>query len=216
MPFHNEMSDAFFMGIPILAEVGQLTANPKYFDMALRHMKFMQNLCLRPDNIYRHSPLNEVAWGRGNGFPALGLALSLSAMPADHPDRADMLHAFRNHLEALTQHQDPTGMWHQVIDHPESYRELTATSMITFAMLRGMRSGWLDRDIYEPVADRAWEALKTRIAPSGELVDVCTGTGKQKTLRDYFDRTAILGHDDRGGAMALMVSTEMAYWRRER
>ena len=216
MPFHHQMSDALFMGIPILAEVGHLTGNAKYFDMALRHMKFMQNLCLRPDGIYRHSPLDEAAWGRGNGFPALGLALSLSALPADHPGRAEMLTAYRDHMKALTQHQDPTGMWHQVIDHPESYRELTATSMITFAILRGMRSGWLDRDIYEPVADRAWEALKTRIAPSGELVDVCTGTGKQKTLRDYLDRTAILGHDDRGGAMGLMVSTEMAYWQRER
>ena len=36
-----------------------------------------------------------------------------------------------------------------------------------------------------------------------------------KSLRDYFDRTAILGRDDRGGAMALMVSTEIAYWEQE-
>ena len=216
MPFHNEMSDSVFMGTPILAELGHLTGEAKYFDMAVRHMKFMQDLCLRPDGLYRHSPLDEAAWGRGNGFPALGLALSLSAMPEDHPGRANMLAAFRHHLEALLRHQDPSGMWHQVIDHPESYRELTATSMITFAMVRGLRSDWLDRERYEPVIDRAWEALKARIAPSGELVDVCTGTGKQKTLRDYFDRMAILGHDDRGGAMALMISTEMAYWQRER
>ena len=216
MPFHNEMSDSVFMGTPILAEAGRLTGEAKYFDMALRHMKFMQDLCLRPDGLYRHSPLDEAAWGRGNGFPALGLALSLSAMPEDHPGRARMLAAFRNHLEALLQRQDPSGMWHQVIDHPESYRELTATSMITFAMVRGLRSGWLDRKRYEPLIDRAWESLKARIAPSGDLVDVCTGTGKQKSLRDYFDRTAILGHDDRGGAMALMISTEMAYWQRER
>ncbi|MDE0164132.1 MAG: glycoside hydrolase family 88 protein [Bryobacterales bacterium] len=216
MPFHNEMSDSVFMGTPILAEVGRLTGEAKYFDMALRHMKFMQDLCLRPDGLYRHSPLDEAAWGRGNGFPALGLALSLSAMPEDHPGRSRMLAAFRNHLEALLRRQDPSGMWHQVIDHPESYRELTATSMITFAMVRGLRSGWLDRKRYEPVINRAWESLKARIAPSGDLVDVCTGTGKQKSLRDYFDRTAILGHDDRGGAMALMISTEMAYWQRER
>ena len=216
MPFHNEMSDSVFMGTPILAEVGHLTGEAKYFDMAVRHMKFMQDLCLRPDGLYRHSPLNEAAWGRGNGFPALGLALSLSAMPEDHPGRAKMLAVFRNHLEALLRHQDPSGMWHQVIDHPESYCELTATSMITFAVVRGLRSDWLDRERYEPVIDRAWEALKARIAQSAELVDVCTGTGKQQSLRDYFDRTAILGHDDRGGAMALMISTEMAYWQRER
>jgi rhamnogalacturonyl hydrolase YesR len=103
-------------------------------------------------------------------------------------------------------------MWHQVIDHPESYREFTATAMITFAMLRGLRKGWLERSRFQPAVKRAWDALKTRIAPNGDLVDVCTGTGKQQTLREYFDRTAILGPDDRGGAMALMVATEMAYW----
>ncbi|HUG81734.1 MAG TPA: glycoside hydrolase family 88 protein [Bryobacterales bacterium] len=212
MPFHNEMSDAFFMGTPILAATGQLTGQKKYFAMAARHMKFMEKLCLRADGIYRHSPLGEAAWGRGNGFPALGFALSLSALPADDPGRADMLAAYRRHLEALLPHQDAGGMWHQVIDHPESYREFTATAMITFAMLRGLREGWLERSRFEPAVKRAWDALKTRIAPNGDLVDVCTGTGKQQTLRDYFDRAAILGPDDRGGAMALMVSTEMAYW----
>jgi len=212
MPFHNEMSDAFFMGTPILAETGQLTGQKKYFDMAARHVKFMQKLCLRPDGIYRHSPLDEAAWGRGNGFPALGFALSLSALPADDPGHTEMLAAYRRHLEALLPHQDPSGMWHQVIDHPESYREFTATAMITFAMLRGLRKGWLERSRFQPAVKRAWDALKTRIAPNGDLVDVCTGTGKQQTLREYFDRTAILGPDDRGGAMALMVATEMAYW----
>ena len=49
-----------------------------------------------------------------------------------------------------------------------------------------------------------------RVSPDGSLVDVCTGTGKQKSLRDYYDRTAILGPDPRGGAMALLIATEVA------
>ena len=142
----------------------------------------------------------------------MGLALSLSRFPENHPGRKVLVEAHRKHLEALIKEQDPTGAWHQVIDHPESYRELTATCMITFSMIRGVRGGWLKRKTYEPVIERAWESIKTRIAPGGELVDVCTGTGKQKNLRAYFDRTAILGKDDRGGAMALMVAAEMAAW----
>src|SRR5438552_1329099 len=82
MPLHNEMSDSVFMGCPILAAAGTLTHDRKYFEMALRHMQFMQRLCLRPDGIYRHSPLDQAAWGRGNAFPALGLALTLSDIPA--------------------------------------------------------------------------------------------------------------------------------------
>ena len=216
MPGHNEMSDAVFMSCPILAQVGSLTGDAKYYEMALRHMRFMLRLNLRADGLHRHSPFDEAAWGRGNGFPALGLALSLSEMPGDIPGRAEMLAALRAHLEALLRHQDETGMWRQVIDLPGSYRELTSTAMITIAMARGVRLGWLEEARFRPAIVRAWYALRTRVAANGELVDVCTGTGKQRTLRDYLDRTAILGRDDRGGAMALLAATELARWERER
>lgn len=210
MPYHNEMSDSFFMGCAILAEVGALSGDRRYFEMALRHMRFMEELDLRDDGLYRHSPLDEAAWGRGNGFPALGLAWSLSAIPEDDAVFEPMLAAFRRHMQALLRHQDPTGAWHQVIDRPESYRELTATSMIGFAMARGLSRGWLTGGPYEKAVERAWYAVKTRVAPDGELVDVCTGTGKQPDLRSYYDRTAILGKDDRGGAMAMLFATELA------
>jgi rhamnogalacturonyl hydrolase YesR len=127
-----------------------------------------------------------------------------------------MLTAFRNHLAALAKHQDPTGCWHQVVDRPESYRELSCTCMITFAMARGIRLGWLDRATYAPLVERGWYAIRTRVAADGGLVDVCTGTGKQKSLRDYYDRGAILGPDPRGGAMSLLVATEMAVYEKSK
>jgi rhamnogalacturonyl hydrolase YesR len=246
MPFHSEMSDAVFMSCPILTAAGRLTREQKYFDMALRHLRFMHKLCVRDDGLYRHSPLCEAAWGRGNGFPALGLALSLTDIDATasggrtpagnarnrDPDsiqgtdaprspelsaiRDELLAAFRAHMAALAKHQDPTGTWHQVIDFPGSYRELTATCMITFAMARGIRHGWLDAETYRPIVEKAWEGIKVRVGADGTLFDVCTGTGKQQTLRDYLDREAILGKDERGGAMALIVSVEMAEWMAER
>ncbi len=210
MPFHNEMSDAVFMAGPILAATGKLTGERKYFDAAATHFASMRKLCLRPDGLYRHSPLCEAAWGRGNGFPALGLALALSDWPDDHPARAELIAEFQKHMAALKPHQDAkTGCWHQVIDHPESYDEYSCTCMIGFAMQRGIRRGWLGKDEYQPCVDRAWRAIKERTSPDGKLVNVCAGTGKQKTLHDYFDRPAINGRDDRGGAMGLMFATEL-------
>ncbi len=200
---YTEMSDGVFMGCPILAKAGR-------FDEMAELINYMRKLCLRPDGLYRHSPLDEAAWGRGNGFPALGLVLSLAEMPKSHPDFGPLLLAFQQHMATLAQHQDPTGMWHQVIDRPESYRELTATAMIAFSMLRGIRNGWLDQSSYLPRVQRAWYALRARIGSGGGLVDVCTGTGKQKSLRDYLDRPAILGSDPRGGAMALLLAAELA------
>jgi rhamnogalacturonyl hydrolase YesR len=209
MPYHSEMSDAVFMGGPILAATGKLTGERKYFAAAATHFASMRKLCLRRDGLYRHSPLCEAAWGRGNGFPALGLALALSQWPEDHPARKDLLAEFQKHMAALKPHQDAkTGCWHQVIDHPESYDEYSCTCMIGFAMQRGIRRGWLAKNEYQPYVDQAWRAIKERTSADGKLVNVCAGTGKQKTLRDYFDRPAINGRDDRGGAMGLLFATE--------
>ena len=216
MPLHNQMSDSVFMGCAILARTGRLTGEARYFRMALRHLRFMIRLDLRPDGLYRHSPLDHAAWGRGNGFPALGLALALSDWPEDEAGYAEILDAYRRHMRALARHQDPTGTWHQVIDRPESYREFSATAMIGFAVTRGLRNGWLPRQEFETVADRAWRAVQMRIKSDATLVNVCRSTGKQDSLRDYYEREAILGRDDRGGAMALLAATERAYWARER
>lgn len=210
MPHHNEMSDAVFMAGPILAATGKLTGDRRYFDAAAVHFASMRKFCLSEDGLYRHSPLSEAAWGRGNGFPALGLALALSDWPQDHSAFQPLLEEFRKHLAALKPYQDPeTHCWHQVIDHPESYDEYSCTCMIGFAMARGIRRGWLRREDYQPSVDRAWQAIESRTSPNGDLVNVCTGTGKQKTLQDYFDRPAINGRDDRGGAMGLMFATEL-------
>ena len=206
---HNEMSDAVFMGTPILTAAGKLTGEAKYFDLALEHLRFMQKLCLRPDGLYRHSPLNDAAWGRGNAFPALGLALALSNLPRNHPAFAPMLQAFRDHIAVLAKFQNEEGMWREVIDVEGVYPEFSATAMIGTAMLRAIREGWLDRAAYRPRVDRAWRAILKRTGADGQLVDVCEGTGKQKTAGDYLRRAAVLGRDPRGGGMALFFATEM-------
>jgi len=210
MPFHDEMSDSVFMGCPILASAGRLAHERKYFDMAARHFAFMQNLCLRADGLYRHSPLAEAAWGRGNAFPALGLAWTLSEFPADHPQYNPLVQAFQNHMAQLARFQDADGMWHEVIDQRGSYAEYSATAMIAFAMQRGIERGWLASASYRPRVDRAWRAVLARTGADGRLMDVCESTGKQKSLKDYLHRTAILDRDARGGAMAMLLATELA------
>ena len=208
MPLHDEMSDSVFMACPILSSAGKLTGQSKYFDMAARHLSFMQKLCLRPDGLYRHSPLNEAAWGRGNAFPALGLAWTLSYFPREHPEFGRMLRAFQDHMATLARLQDDEGMWREVIDQRGSYNEYSATAMIATAMLRGIQYGWLDSAAYQPRVDRAWRAILARTGADGRLMDVCESTGKQKFLKDYLHRAAILDRDARGGAMALLFATE--------
>jgi rhamnogalacturonyl hydrolase YesR len=81
--------------------------------------------------------------------------------------------------------------------------------MTLTAIARGLRLGWIDTSIYRPVVERAWRALAAHITENGAIVDICASTGSQKTLRQYLDRPANSGFDDRGGAMGLLAATGM-------
>ena len=210
MPLHGGWSDSLFMDVPILAMAGALTGERRYFDMAARHVAFMQQIVLRPDGLYRHQASSDAAWGRGNAFAALGLALTLSEFPKERADYPRLLASFRAHMAALARFQDENGMWRNVIDRPGAYPEYSATAMIATAMLRGIRRGWIERETYEPRVQKAWQAILARTGADGRLVDVCESTGTRGlTDNDYLRRAAILGRDDRGGGMALFFATEL-------
>ncbi len=81
MPYNGGYSDSVFMGTTILAQAGALTGEQKYFDMADRHLRYMEKIDLRPDGLYPTPSRSRCGLGRGNGFAAMGLAMTLSELP---------------------------------------------------------------------------------------------------------------------------------------
>jgi unsaturated rhamnogalacturonyl hydrolase len=208
MPYHDGYSDSVFMGTTILAQAGALTGEKKYFDMADRHLRFMEQLDLRPDGLYRHRPEADVPWGRGNGFAAIGLALTLSELPRGSAAHRHALQSYRDLMQALLPFQTHDGLWRNVVNHPGAYAEFSSTAMIGFALERGLANGWIKGRKYRDAADRAWLAVNSRAASSGSLLDVCESTARFTTVAQYLQRAAILGTDARGGAMAMLFATE--------
>jgi unsaturated rhamnogalacturonyl hydrolase len=200
-------TDDMFMASAVLARTAVLPQHDRDLDSAARLLIDYASRLQRPDGVFMHATDGPFAWGRGNGFAALGLMEALTALPERHASRAPILEIYRRHMAGLKSMQAPDGMWRQVIDEPGSYREETATAMILSAMSRGIRLGWIDR-AYLPVVQSAWRGLAAHVADDGALVDVCTGTGSGPTRRYYLDRAAISGPDDRGGAMALLAAME--------
>ncbi len=210
MPYHNQFSDSVFMGTTIAAQAGALTGDRKYFDLAARHLKFMQGLDLRADGLYRHQPATDAAWGRGNAFAALGVAMTLTELPRDHPAYAEMLGSYRAHMAKLLPWQNRDGLWRNVVDQPGAYGEFSATAMIGFAMQRGISNGWFaDVTPYRAAVGRAWRAVNARTGSDGTVIDVCESTARIESLEGYMQREAILGPDPRGGAMAMLFAAEL-------
>lgn len=201
-PRDNEMSDSVFMVCPLLARAGM-------FDRAVQHFEKMEALCRRPDGLYRHSPMADVAWGRGNAFPLLGLALALTHWPPAHPGFARLRTAYSDLADHLAPHQQKDGMWRQVIDEPDAWPEYSCTAMIAAALARGVSKGWISKSRYRPIVRTAWQAIRQRTAIDGSVDGVCESTGKLASLDEYLRRKSIRGIDARGGAMGLYLATEM-------
>ena len=200
-------TDDMFMATAILARTAGMPGRSADLDRAAQLLIAYAGRLQQPDGIFNHATDGPAAWGRGNGFAAFGLMESLTAMPATHPSRTALVAIFARQMQGLAAWQAPDGMWREVIDQPGAYREETATAMILTAMARGIRLGWIDRT-FAPNVDRAWRALAAHVTADGALIDVCSGTGAGPTPRYYYDRPAIEGPDDRGGAMALVAAME--------
>jgi rhamnogalacturonyl hydrolase YesR len=96
-------------------------------------------------------------------------------------------------------------MWRQLIDHPEAWEESSSTGMFTFAMIEGVRHGWLAEETYGPVARRGWIALAGFVDQNADLTNVCAGTGKENSYDYYMARPRRTG-DFHGQAPVLWAA----------
>ena len=51
-------------------------------------------------------------------------------------------------MASLLKYQAEDGMWRQLVDTPESWPETSSTGMFTFAMVTGVKNGWLEEKTY--------------------------------------------------------------------
>ena len=198
-----------FMKATLLGRAARLANDPTCNDLSARTIREYAGKLQYPSGLFHHALDGPICWGRGNGFAAMGLMEALTYLPKDHPDRKALVTACRKQMAALRPLRTPEGTLRQIVDHPESYREITATAMNLAALARGVRLGWLGKE-YIPEIRRAWSGLSARIADDGTLTDVCVGTGAAPDLRAYYDRPGASGYDDRGGAMSLLAAVEVA------
>ncbi|MFC1484225.1 glycoside hydrolase family 88 protein [Candidatus Neomarinimicrobiota bacterium] len=131
--------------------------------------------------------------GRGNGWVAAGLAELLSELPATNPYYSSILDGYRKMMQALLRYQADDGMWRQLIDHPESWKETSASAMFGYALSVGVRQGLLSDPGYTKAYQKAWLSLVEYVNEEGRVIDVCVGTGKGDSVQYYLDRPRSIG-----------------------
>jgi catechol 2,3-dioxygenase-like lactoylglutathione lyase family enzyme len=99
-------------------------------------------------------------------------------------------------------------MWRQVIDRKDAWPESSSSAMFSFAMISGVKNGWLDAKTYGPAARKAWIAVTGYVDQNADVTSVCAGTGKNNDLQYYFDRPRITG-DYHGQAPVLWAASAL-------
>jgi unsaturated rhamnogalacturonyl hydrolase len=185
--------DDMFMITIIQSQAYRTTGDRKYIDRAAREMVMYLDKLQRPNGLFYHAPDVPFYWGRGNGWMAAGMAELLSSLPDDNPDKPGILKGYRLMMKSLLEFQSESGMWNQLINESDCWPESSGTAMFTYAMIVGVKNGWLDKDIYAPVARKAWLSLVKYINSDGDVTEVCVGTNKKNDKQYYYDRPRITG-----------------------
>jgi unsaturated rhamnogalacturonyl hydrolase len=195
--------------IPLLqAQAFRATGDAKYLDRAALATVAYFDKMQESDGLFFHGENARFFWGRGNGWMAAGSAELLRSLPESHPQRARILAGYRKMMAGLLATQADDGMWRQLVDKPASWPESSGTAMFAFAMVTGVKNGWLDGATYGPAARKAWLALVGLLDENANLREVCIGTNKGFDEEFYMARPRTSG-DLHGQAPMLWTASAL-------
>jgi rhamnogalacturonyl hydrolase YesR len=185
--------DDMYMITIVQSQAGNVTGNSEYINRAANEMVLYLDSLQRPNGLFYHAPDVPFFWGRGNGWMAAGMTELLRSLPEDNPNRERIMEGYLTMMKSLKSFQSASGMWNQLIDAPDCWPESSSTAMFAYAMITGVKRGWLDAGEYGPVARKAWLALVSFINEDNDVTEVCQGTNKKNDRQYYYDRPRITG-----------------------
>lgn len=198
--------DDMFMITILQMQAYRATGDHKYLDRAAHEAVAYLDKLQQPNGLFFHAPDVPFFWSRGNGWFAAGMTEMLRDLPKDHPDRARILQGYRTMMSSLLKYQGKDGMWKQLLDHEEAWPETSGTGMFAFAIISGVKNGWLDEPTYGPAARKAWLGLVGYVDQHNDITSVCEGTNKLNNLDYYLLRKRRTG--DFHGQAALMWTVD--------
>ena len=175
--------DDMYMITTLQVQAFRATGDSRYLDRAALAMAAYLDRLQQPNGLFFHTTTSPQHWGRGNGWFAAGMTELLRTLPATHVRHARIMAGYQKMMAALLRAQTTSGMWQQLVDDEsaQNWPESSSTGMFAFAMVTGVKNGWLPADPYGPAARKAWLALVRFIDADGNVRDVCAGTGEAAT-----------------------------------
>ncbi|TFK55844.1 glycoside hydrolase family 105 protein [Heliocybe sulcata] len=210
--------DTLMMSVLPLAKIGLVLGRPEYVEEAKRqfllHIKYLADL---ETGLWYHAwtfdgrhHFSRARWGRGNCWITVAIPdfIELLALPPTDGLRLFLIDTLRAQIDALVRYQDQSsGLWHTLMDDPNSYLEASATAGFACGIMKAIRLRLIPKEErYVQCATKAIQAVMANISESGELKQVSFGTPVFDDLEDY--RQIPLTSMPYGQSLALLALTE--------
>jgi rhamnogalacturonyl hydrolase YesR len=177
--FHNHIEnriwvDSIYMAPPFLAVAG-------HPEEAVKQIVGYRKILLHPTKkVYYHiwdedkqQYERQLFWGVGNGWAAAGMARVIAALPGSMKDQKEMIADYvREVLDGCLAFQREDGLFHDILDDPNSFVETNAAQMFSYTIYRGVKGGWLDAR-YLSRAERMRVAAHKKVDKYGLVQGVC-------------------------------------------
>lgn len=112
-------------------------------------------------------------WGVGNGWAAAGMTRVIRALPKKMArDKERLVGYVREVIDGCLAHQREDGLFHNIVDNPDTFVETNLAQMLAYSIYRGLQDGWLDRS-YINHADRMRDAVLGKVDKFGLVQGVC-------------------------------------------
>jgi hypothetical protein len=206
-------SDDMYMITGLQVRAYRATQDAKYLNRsALTLIDYISKL-QQSDGMFWHTQQSKAYWGRANGWFVSGMTELLLDLPSGST-RDTIMAGYKKFLDGVLPLQvsggTDDGMWRQVLDLSSSPAESSCTAMITFALVNGVRNGWLTDPKYSAAARKGWLAIGNKTNSMGQLDKVCPGTGQAPagslSSQQQFYATITLGSNDMHGQAPLLWS----------
>jgi rhamnogalacturonyl hydrolase YesR/lysophospholipase L1-like esterase len=173
--------DALFMAPTAFARMGKTTGNKRYFDyMDKEFWTTYDSLYCPQEKLFfrdtRYKTMREengekVFWGRGNGWVIGGLTIIIDNLPDDYPSKPRYMNLYKEMMERIAGLQDSQGFWRSSLLDQSAYPmpETSASGFFTYGLLWGINRGYLNRAVFLPNAQKAWDALCSTVHDDGKL-----------------------------------------------
>jgi len=180
--------DDVWMIVSLQVQAYRATGNEIYLKRAAKVAGAYLKKLQQPNGLFYHGENAPFFWGRGNGWVAAGLAELLIELSESSPYYISIFEGYRKMMYALLKYQAEDGMWRQLIDKEEAWKETSSTAMFGYAITVGVKKGILPEDEFTRSYQKTWNALVKYIDEEGKVTNVCAGTGKRDSMEYYLNR----------------------------